>query len=151
MGVGGKVMLIGEYRHSIDSKKRLSLPAKFRKEMGKDVVMTHGLDNCIFIYPKKEWQKISEELGKLGVGQSDKRSFNRFILGGAVETPIDALGRMLIPDFLKEFAKLKNKVALIGVHNRVEIWDDGRWQSYKKKVQGKADELAEKLGDLGAL
>lgn len=144
-------MLIGEYRHSIDSKKRLSLPAKFRKEIGREVVMTHGLDNCIFVYPKKEWAKISEELSKLGVGQADKRSFNRFILGGAVETPVDSLGRVLVPDFLKEFAGLKDKVALVGVHNRVEIWEDSKWQTYKKKVQKEADTLAEKLGDLGAL
>ena len=144
-------MLIGEYRHTLDAKKRLSLPVKFRKELGKEVVMTHGLDRCIFVYTKKEWAKISEELSKLGVGQADKRGFNRFILGGAVETPVDSLGRILVPDFLKDFAYLKQDLALIGVHNRIEIWDDKRWQSYKADVSKEADKLAERLGDLGAL
>jgi MraZ protein len=144
-------MLIGEYRHTLDTKKRVSLPVKFRKEMGKEVVMTRGLDKCVFVYTKKEWAKISEELGKLGVGQADKRGFNRFILGGAVETPVDSLGRILVPDFLKDFAGLKDKLAVVGVHNRVEIWDDKRWQLYKRGVEKQADELAERLGDLGAL
>lgn len=144
-------MLIGEYRHTLDTKKRLSLPIKFRKEMGKEVVMTHGLDRCIFVYTKKEWAKISEELSKLGVGQADKRGFNRFILGGAVETPVDSLGRILVPDFLKDFAELKQNVAFVGVHNRVEIWDEKKWQTYKMAVSKQADSLAERLGDLGAL
>ena len=144
-------MLIGEYRHTLDAKKRMSLPVKFRKEMGKEVVMTHGLDKCIFVYTKKEWAKISEELSRLGVGQADKRGFNRFILGGAIETPVDSLGRILVPDFLKDFANLKEKLAVVGVHNRVEIWDDKRWQDYKGKISSQADALAERLGDLGAL
>jgi len=144
-------MLIGEYSHTLDAKKRLSLPVKFRKELGREVVMTHGLDRCIFVYTKKEWAKISEELSKLGVGQADKRGFNRFILGGAVETPIDSLGRILVPDFLKDFASLKQNLAVIGVHNRIEIWDDKRWQTYKAEVSKEADKLAERLGDLGAL
>jgi MraZ protein len=144
-------MLIGEYRHTLDPKKRLSLPIKFRKEMGKEVVMTHGLDKCIFVYTKKEWMKISEELSKQGFTQADKRGFNRFMLGGAVETPVDNLGRVLIPEFLKEFAGLKEKVAVVGVHNRAEIWEDSRWQAYKKDVALKADELAERMDGLGAL
>ena len=144
-------MLIGEYTHRIDEKKRLSLPSKFRKELGKKMIITHGLDNCIFVYPEKEWQKVAEKLSNLGVGQADSRGFNRFMLGGAVEVSLDSIGRILIPDFLKEFAKLKVKVALIGVHSRVEIWDQGTWRDYKKNIQKKADSLAQKLGDVGAI
>jgi MraZ protein len=144
-------MLIGEYTHRLDDKKRLSLPAKFRKELGKKMVITHGLDNCIFIYPEKEWQKVSERLSDLGVGQADSRGFNRFMLGGALEVSLDSIGRILIPDFLKDFAGLKNKVVLIGVHSRVEIWDQKMWSNYKKKIQQKADALAQKLGDIGAI
>lgn len=144
-------MLIGEYTHTIDDKKRLSLPKKFRKELGKRVVVTHGLDNCLFIYPEKEWIKVSERLSSLGVGQSDSRGFNRFILGGAHEVSLDSIGRILLPDFLKEFAKLKTKVAVIGVHSRVEIWDQNIWNNYKKEIQKSADTLAQKLGDVGAI
>lgn len=144
-------MLIGEHIHTLDTKKRLSLPMKFRKELGKKVVLTHGLDNCLFLYPIKEWETVSKKLSELGVGQSDTRSFNRFMLAGATETTIDKIGRILLPDFLKDFAGLKNKVAIIGVHSRIEIWDEKKWQTYKSAIQKKADDLAQKLGDIGAL
>ncbi len=144
-------MLIGEYTHTIDSKKRVSLPAKFRKEMGKKVIMTHGLDNCLFVYTLAEWKKVSEKLSQLSIGQSDQRGFNRFMLAGAVEVNIDSIGRMLVPDFLKSFAKLKTKVVLAGVHSHIEIWDEKAWKGYKEKIQGQADSLAEKLGEIGVI
>lgn len=144
-------MLIGEYTHTIDEKNRISLPAKFRKEVGKSVVITHGLDNCLFLYSVSEWKKIAEKLGSLGMGQADTRGFNRFMLAGAVEAEVDSIGRILIPDFLKSFAELAEKVVFTGVHNRIEIWDDKRWGDYKKRIEKQADKLAEKLGDVGAL
>jgi len=144
-------MLIGEYTHSIDSKKRLSLPSRWRKELGKKLVVTRGLDNCLFVYPLKEWQKITEKVGQLPLGQADTRSFNRFFLSGAVEVEVDKIGRILVPDFLKGFAKLENKVVLAGIHNRVEIWDENKWNEYKKRIENEADSLAEKLGTIGVL
>lgn len=146
-------MLIGEYTHTQDDKKRISLPSKFRKEIGKKVVVTHGLDNCLFLYPLKEWSKISEKLGSLSMGQSDSRGFNRIMLAGAVEIDLDAIGRILLPDFLREFAGLsaKSKVVFAGVHSRVEIWDEGKWKEYKSKVLKQADQLAEKLGEIGVI
>jgi MraZ protein len=144
-------MLIGEYTHTIDEKNRVSLPVKFRKEVGKKVVVTHGLDNCIFLYSVKEWGNVAEKLGSLGIGQSDTRGFNRFMLAGAVEVDVDAIGRILIPDFLKKFADLKEKVVFAGVHSRVELWNDNRWTDYKGRIEKQADKLAEKLGEIGAL
>jgi len=144
-------MLIGEYTHTLDPKKRISLPAKFRKEMGKKVVITHGFDNCLFVYSLKDWERMAGKLVELSVGQSDSRGMNRFMFGGAVETDVDSLGRVLLPDFLKEFAGLKNKVAVVGVHDRVEIWDEKAWNLYKKKIEKSADVLAEKLGEVGVL
>lgn len=144
-------MLIGEYIHTVDDKNRVSLPFKFRKEIGKKVVVTHGLDNCIFLYSVAEWGRVAEKLGGLGIGQSDTRSFNRFMLAGAVEIGVDSIGRILIPDFLKKFAELKGKVVFAGVHSRVEIWDSARWSEYKSRVEKQADKLAEKLGEIGAL
>lgn len=144
-------MLIGQYFHTLDPKKRLSLPAKFRKELGRRVVITNGLDNCLFLYPLKEWQKVAEKLGELSIGASGTRGFNRFILSGAVEAEIDSAGRILIPDFLKAFAGLKDKVVLAGVHSRVEVWDEKAWNEYKGRVEKDADLLAEKLGEIGAL
>lgn len=142
-------MLIGEFIHTIDEKNRISLPAKFRKEMGTDLVITPGLDNCLFVFTKKEWQKISENLSKFSMLSSDNRSFNRFMFGGATEVAVDSIGRMLLPDFLKERAGLRAKAALVGVQNRLEIWNDKVWASYKAKVEKQADALAEKLGGVG--
>lgn len=144
-------MLIGQYEHTLDPKKRLSLPAKWRKELGKKVVVTNGLDNSLFIYPQKEWERVAEKLSELSFGQSKSRGFNRFILSGAVEVDIDAAGRILIPDFLKEFAKLSDKVVLAGVHTRAEIWDASTWEAYRKEVSQGADALAETLGEIGMI
>ncbi|PIR45491.1 MAG: division/cell wall cluster transcriptional repressor MraZ [Candidatus Vogelbacteria bacterium CG10_big_fil_rev_8_21_14_0_10_50_13] len=142
-------MLIGEFRHSIDDKKRVAVPRAFRQELGKKVVVTRGLDNCLFLYPKAEWQKMSEKLASLPMGQANSRGFSRFVFGGASEAEIDSLGRVLIPDFLKKFAGLATKVVLAGVNNRVEIWDEYRWDEHTKAIEREADRLAEKLGEIG--
>lgn len=144
-------MLIGEYIHILDNKNRLSLPAKFRRKMGKKIVITPGLDNCLFVFTMKEWEKISIKLSESSLLQSDTRSFNRFMFGGAVEVDVDKIGRILIPDFLKERVNLKDKVVVIGVQSRVEIWNDKVWASYKKTVEKQADALAERLGQVGVL
>ncbi len=144
-------MLIGEYLHTLDPKKRLSLPSKWRKELGKSLIITRGLDHCLFVYTKKEWGHITEKMSELPWGQADTRGFNRFFLSGAVEVEIDSVGRILVPDYLKEFAGLDTKVVLAGIHDRVEIWDETKWTSYKQQIESQADALAEKLGDLGIL
>ena len=144
-------MLIGEYKHTLDPKRRLSLPSKWRKELGKKLVVTRGLDNCLFVYPLREWQKITTKIDQLPLGQADTRSFNRFFLSGAVEVEVDTVGRILVPDFLKEFGTLESKVVLAGIHNRIEIWDEEKWESYKRTIEKQADTLAEKLGDIGVL
>ena len=145
------VMLIGEYTHKLDEKKRISLPSKFRQELGKKVVITHGLDNCLFVYPTKEWKGIASKLAELGIGKSGTRGFNRFMLAGAVEVDVDTAGRILIPDFLKSFALLTSNVVFAGVHNRVEIWNEKAWKEYKRRIQKEADTMAERLGEVGAL
>ena len=144
-------MLIGEYKHTLDIKKRLSVPSKWRKDLGTTLIVTRGLDNCLFVYPQKEWQKITEKIGQLPLGQADTRSFNRFFLSGAVEVEVDSVGRILVPDFLKEFAGLDTKVVLAGIYDRVEIWAENKWEEYKSRIEGQADQLAEKLGEIGVL
>ena len=144
-------MLIGEYLHTLDSKKRLSLPAKFRKEVGRKVVITRGLDQCLFMYPAAAWKEIVGKLQKLPVGQADTRGISRFILAGAVEGEVDGAGRILIPEFLKEFAGLKGRVVLAGVSDRVEIWNDKTWEEYKRRIEKGAEGMAQTLGDLGIL
>ena len=119
--------------------------------MGNEVVITHGLDGCLFIYTLTEWSKIAEKLSQLSMGQADSRSFNRFMLSGATLTEIDSIGRILIPEFLKEFAKLGERVVIIGVHSRLEIWDEEKWKQYKGGIESQADKLAEKLGEVGVI
>ena len=144
-------MLIGEYKHTLDPKKRLSLPSKWRKELGSKLVVTRGLDNCLFVYPLKEWEKITEKIGQLPLGRADTRSFNRFFLSGAVEVEVDSVGRILVPDYLKEFGKLESSVVLAGIYDRIEIWDEKRGETYKSSIELQADALAEKLGEIGVL
>lgn len=144
-------MLIGEYTHVLDEKNRLSLPSKFREEMGKKVVLTPGLDGCLFVFTTKVWQTIAEKLSESSMLQSDARSFNRFMFAGAEEATVDAIGRILIPEFLQNRANLKDSVVIIGVQDRLEIWNEKEWLLYKKNVEKRADALAEKLGSVGIL
>ncbi|MEK7081253.1 MAG: division/cell wall cluster transcriptional repressor MraZ [Patescibacteria group bacterium] len=144
-------MLIGEYIHTIDEKNRVSMPVKFRKEMGKKIIITPGLDSCLFIFTIKEWMKVSKKLSDSGADLSflkaDQRSFNRYMFGRAAEVEIDSIGRILIPDFLKERIGLKDKAAIIGVEDRVEIWNDKVWSQNQEVVEKQAPQLAEKLGN----
>ncbi len=144
-------MLIGEYLHTLDDKKRLSLPAKFRKEVGRQVVVTRGLDGCLFMFPRKSWEAIAKKVSALPVGGSDTRGMSRFLLAGAVEVEVDSGGRILVPEYLKEFAQLKSRVILAGVSDRVEIWNDKVWDEYKRRIEKGADQMAQTLGDLGIL
>ncbi len=144
-------MLIGEHIHTLDDKNRISLPAKFKKFLGKEVVITGGLDQCLFIFTVSEWKTISATLLERSFLQADNRSFNRYMFGAAEMLPVDANGRILIPEHLKVRAGLGNKVAFIGLGNRLEVWNEATWNSYKGKVEQSADTLAEKLGSVGVL
>lgn len=146
-----RYMLIGEYHHTIDDKKRLSLPSKFRKELGKKVVITYGLDTCLFVYPMSQWKVLAEKLAAPSIGQVSARDFTRFMFSGAVETDVDSIGRILIPDFLRSYAGLSANAIVTGVYSRVEIWNEERWATYKGNVQNKADGLAQQLADIGAI
>lgn len=144
-------MFIGEYEHTLDEKNRVSLPKQFRASLGKKIIVTRGLDNCLFVYPRKNWEKIAAKLDKLSFAQADTRGFNRFILSGAAELEADAAGRILIPDHQKEFATLSRTVVFAGVSDRVEVWDGEKWKKYKAEIMSKADAMSEKLGEIGAL
>jgi len=142
-------MFIGEYSYLIDSKKRLALPAKLRKELGNKVIITRGFENCLVVYPQTEWKSVMEELRKLPTGRAESRKFSRAILGGAVEVSLDKLGRVLIPDYLKKYAGLKKNVTVCGLSNKLEIWDTDKWEIYRKKAEQDIDKVAENLPELG--
>src|SRR3989338_5107695 len=144
-------MFIGEYEHTLDEKKRVSIPRQFRTGLGKRMVMTRGLDNCLFVYSRANWEKVAGKLQELSFAQADTRGFNRFILSGAAEVEVDGAGRVLIPEHQKEFAGLKKNVVFAGVNDRVEAWDAARWNAYKAKIEKDAERMAETLGAIGAL
>lgn len=144
-------MFIGEYEHALDEKNRVSLPKPFRTGLGKKVVMTRGLDNCLFVYSRSSWEKVAAKLQELSFAAADTRGFNRFILSGAAEVEVDAAGRILIPEHQRVFADLQKQVVFAGVSDRVELWDKTKWDTYKAAIEKKADALAEKLGEIGAL
>jgi len=140
---------LGEYNYSLDEKKRLAVPVKFRSSLGKKAVITRGLDNCLFLFPMKEWQKLAEKLSRLPLSQADARGFSRIMLAGAMEVSLDRLGRILVPDYLKKYAGLGKSVVIAGLYNRVEIWDEKRWNLYKAKTEKEAGDIAERLKELG--
>ena len=120
-------MFMGEYSHTIDAKGRIIVPAKFRESLGDNIVVTKGLDNCLFVYTSEDWRKFEEKLRTLPLTNKDARKFTRFFLAGAAEMEIDKQGRILIPSVLREFAALEKDVVLVGVGSRIEIWDKARW------------------------
>ena len=142
-------MFIGEYTYSVDDKKRLAIPSKFRQLLGKKAVITRGLDQCLFLYSLKEWSSLAKKLSQLPLSQADARGFGRLMLTGAMEVNIDNLGRILLPDYLKEYAFLNKKVIIAGVYNRVEIWDESKWKNYKEKTEKEVGDIAERLKELG--
>ena len=144
-------MLLGEYTHTLDDKKRLMMPKKFKSGLGKKLVITRGLDKCLFLFSDKEWSKWADRLRELSFTQADTRGFNRFMFSGAAEIELDSAGRMLVPEHLKKFAALKSKVVLAGVSDRVEIWDEKRWAAYQERIEQQGDAMAEKLGEIGVL
>ncbi len=144
-------LLIGEYEHTLDQKNRISLPKNFRAALGKQIVMTRGLDNCLYAYSRGGWESIARKLQSLSLVQQDTRGFSRFMLSGAAEVAVDDVGRVLIPEHQKAYAGLRKYVVFTGMSDRVEIWDAERWALYKNRINKDAARLAKKLGEIGAL
>ncbi len=142
-------MFIGEYKHNLDSKGRLAVPAKFRNLLRGGAVVTKGLDNCLFLYPKKQWDKLVAKLAKLPISQAKARAFSRHMLSGAMDVDFDNQGRITLPEYLRKFAALKKKVIIAGLYDRLEIWDEIAWRKYKVGTDKESASIAEALGELG--
>ena len=142
-------MFMGEYSHTIDAKGRIIVPVKFRESLGDNFVVTKGLDNCLFVYTKEDWQKFEEKLRKLPLTNKDARKFTRFFLAGAAEMEVDKQGRILIPSVLREFAALEKDVVFVGVGSRIEIWNRAGWDESISGYDDDMDEVAENMDSLG--
>lgn len=144
-------VLTGEYAHNLDPKRRLSIPARLRKELGAGAVLTRGLDACLFLFPSGDWQTLSAKLAALPIGQQDSRAFARLMVSGACPVQFDSLGRILVPEYLAAYARLEREVVITGVLTRLEVWDARTWESYKRRLEKDSDRIAEKLGGLGVI
>ena len=142
-------MFIGEYEHAIDLKGRLALPAKFRSELSGGVIVTRGLDHCLFVFTHREWETLVAKLMNLPLAQANSRAFVRLMLAGATECGLDGQGRILIPEYLRKYAGLAKAAVVAGLVQRIEIWNKSSWESYKAASEVSSDEIAEKLGELG--
>jgi MraZ protein len=145
-------MFYGEYRHSIDRKGRLILPAKFRdiyKEYGIErFFLTRGLDKCIFMFSEDEWRTQEQKFRNLSFTKNQTRSFNRMLFSGAVDVVPDKQGRFVVPPYLKDYAEIKRDTVVIGISNRIEIWDEKRWQDFYTNSSGTFEQIAENMLEL---
>lgn len=142
-------MFIGEYAHAIDVKNRLAVPSKFRADLGNRLIVTRGLDTCLFVYPIEAWEKLAKKLSAFPMGDPSARSFVRLMLAGASDVTMDKQGRILIPDYLCAYAKVEKDVVIAGLFDRLEIWNEQRWVKYTGKAEKNTDDIAKKLGELG--
>ncbi|MBW4848710.1 division/cell wall cluster transcriptional repressor MraZ [Bacillus safensis] len=138
-------MFMGEYQHTIDTKGRMIIPAKFRDGLGEQFVLTRGLDQCLFGYPMSEWKLIEEKLKALPLTKKDARAFTRFFFSGAVECDLDKQGRINIASNLLQYAKLEKECVVIGVSNRIELWSKSIWEQYTEEQEDSFAEIAENM------
>jgi len=142
-------MFIGEYNHNLDDKGRMAIPAKFRSILKEGAVVTRGLDNCLFLYSKKKWEKEAEKYANLPTSQARARAFSRLMIAGAMDVEFDNQGRITLPEYLRKFALLKKSIVITGLYDRLEIWDEEEWNRYRAKVEKDSNNIAESLGELG--
>ena len=141
------IMFVAANMHTFDSKNRISLPSKFRKDLGRVVVITRGLDHCLYIYSRKEWEKEARTYAGGASGNAARRGLARLFLAGSFEVEVDGTGRVLVPEHLKSFASIREKAVIAGVADRVEIWEESAWRAYTTEIERDANMLAEKVDD----
>lgn len=142
-------MFIGEYQHTIDEKGRMAIPSKMRRELGSGAVITRGIDNCLWVFSKKEWTVLAEKLSSLPLSDANSRAFSRLMLAGAMEVEFDSQGRALLPGYLRGYASLTKQAVIAGLYTRLEIWDASKWKIYKEKTEKETSEIAKHMADLG--
>ena len=142
-------MLMGEYKHKMDKKGRVIIPAKFRNELGENFVATRGLDNCLFVYPMDEWNTLKEKLTSLPITSKEARSFVRFFFSGATECKLDKQGRISLPVNLRNYANLNKQIVIIGLGSRIELWAEEKWDNYLDSAEESSEEIAATMEELG--
>ena len=141
----GMNMFIGEYHHTIDEKGRIIIPAKFREDLGESFIVTRGIENCLFVYSKENWAKITDKLNSLPFTKKDARNFNRFFMSGATDVELDKQGRVNLPSPLISYASLLKDCVVIGTGDRLEIWSEESWNSFFNSTKDIMSDIAENL------
>lgn len=144
-------MFMGEYNHSIDTKGRLIMPAKFRDVLGEQFVVTKSLDRCLYVFTNEEWEGITEKLAKLPITNKNSREFVRFFLSGAGTCEVDKQGRILIPANLRQYANLDKDVVLVGVASKIEIWDKAAYEANQTEINDNMDDIVARMDELGLM
>ncbi len=142
-------MFIGEYQHTMDEKGRVAIPGSFRAAFRAGLVVTRGIDACLFVYTRKRWDQLASQLAKLPMNQAHSRAFARLMLAGAMELRLDSQGRILLPEYLRTFAALTRETVVAGLYDRLELWDKAAWEAYKRATEKDSATIAEQLGNLG--
>ena len=142
-------MFIGIYYHTLETKGRLAIPAKFRKNLNKGSVITRGLDGCLFLFPKSQWETLMKKLQESPISRKDARGFMRLMTHEAAEVKFDKQGRTRIPEYLQKYAGIGKQVVIAGTLNRIEIWGRSQYHEYIQKIEQKEESLAESLTELG--
>jgi MraZ protein len=144
-------MFLGRYGHTLDDKGRLTIPAKYRSTLADGLVITRGLDRCLYVYPMSEWQRLEQNVSKLPLTKQDARLFVRFLFAEAADCVPDKQGRILIPGHLRDYARLGSDVIVAGSNNHLEVWNAASYEQQNRQLEQDPEGRAEKLGDLGIL
>ena len=142
-------MLMGEFKHNIDAKGRLIMPAKFREALGDTFIVTRGLDGCLFGYPLSQWELLQEKLKQLPLAKKDARAFTRFFYSAAMEAELDKQGRINIPQTLLDYAKIEKECRIVGVADRIEIWSNEKWEEFAEEAAENFEDIAETMIEFG--
>lgn len=143
------LMFLGQYRHTLDEKGRVAIPVKFRGALTDGAIVTRGLDQSLFLYPRTQWIALAEKLAQLPLGQADTRAFARLMLAGAMEVELDTSGRVLLPEYLRTYAHLSKEMVVVGLYDRIELWDASAWEAYATRTEAEGNAIAERLSTLG--
>ena len=139
------MMFLGQYEHSLDKKSRIIMPSSFRDDLGDTFVITFGLDKCLFVYPMEEWKKLANNLQGLPLGKKDTRAFKRTLASRALISHFDQQGRVVISKNLRDYAQINKNVMIIGVFERIEIWDLDKWNQYAEETEQSYEDIAERI------
>lgn len=142
-------MFVGQYSHNVDEKGRIIIPSAFRESLQGTLYLSRGIERCVFLYPEHSWKSLYEKITSLSLTRKETRDFARLFLSTVAMVTLDSQGRISLPMYLREYARIERRVVLIGVGTRIEIWDEGVWKEYAESTEERFAEICEHIVDTG--